>query len=185
MCVQRALLAVFEARLGHVEFVVVEPSNAGNCPAGHYPFDRGAHCIFLPLGWPAVAGGQGGAKGYVRNAQCNGRPCSSPLFFLLGTQIRKLWLETPEQRQQNGRAVINLKLDPNVIAESDSFYLNKLVWAEGGERIDLQCVGINAGDYLIVSTTKRLNVAAGRVHSLQSDAVVMALERFGPFICLD
>lgn len=94
--------------------------------------------------------------------------------------IRNLWLETPEQRQKHGRAVTNLQLDPNVVAESDSHHLNRFSRAADGcgELVDLTCVGINVGDYLIVSTTKRLNVAAGRVHSLQVDAIVMALERF-------
>lgn len=46
------------------------------------------------------------------------------------------------------------------------------------DRLDLACVGIKLGDYLIVSSTNRLNVAAGRVQSVQSDVIVMALERY-------
>lgn len=89
-------------------------------------------------------------------------------------------MDTPEKRQKNGRAIINLQLDENVIKESDSCFLNKFHRIGGGdgtEVTDLTCVGINVGDYLIVSTTKRLNVAAGRVHALQSNEIVMVLER--------
>lgn len=102
-------------------------------------------------------------------------------FFIIvsssGSQIKKIWLESLEQRQKAGRAIINLHLDPNVIVESDSFYLNKFELAASSEKYDLTCVGINIGDYLIVSTSNRHNVAAGRVHDLQSDAIVMGLER--------
>lgn len=104
-------------------------------------------------------------------------------FHSTGNQIRSLWLDTPEQRQKNGRAIINLQLNENVIKESDNCFLNKFSQiagsAGGGETVDLTCVGVNLGDYLIVSTTKRLNVAAGRVHSLKSDEIVIVLERYG------
>lgn len=99
------------------------------------------------------------------------------LMTCLGNQIHALWTETPQQRQKNGRAIINLRLDANVIQESDSLFLNKLRQDGGEDKVDFTCVGINVNDYLIVSTMKRLNVAAGRVYSVQSDEIVMALER--------
>lgn len=98
-------------------------------------------------------------------------------MICLGYQISTLWTETPQKRQKNGRAIINLRLDSNVIQESDSLFLNKFRQDEGDDKVDLTCVGINVHDYLIVSTMKRLNVAAGRVHSVQSNEIIMALER--------
>lgn len=77
-----------------------------------------------------------------------------------------------------------MHLDPNVVAETDSYYLNRFQVAADAEKYDLTCIGINVGDYLIVSTTNRYNVAAGRVHDLQADAVVMALERLAALYTL-
>lgn len=80
-------------------------------------------------------------------------------------------------RQKKRRAIMNLCLDSNVIQESDSLFLNKFRQDVGDSNMNLTRVGISVGDYLIVSTMKRLNIAAGRVHSIQSNEIVMALER--------
>lgn len=65
-----------------------------------------------------------------------------------------------------------------MIEESDSLFLHSFKQTDVTEKLDLSCIGIKLGDYLIVSSTSRLNVAAGRVQSVQSDVIVMALERY-------
>lgn len=94
-------------------------------------------------------------------------------YFSTGNQLKSLWLETPETRQQRGHAVIDLSLDPNVTAESDEDFVHIF----RTQNIDLTKCGLSSGQYLIVSTATRLAVAAGRVRAIDEHSIQMSLER--------
>lgn len=84
-----------------------------------------------------------------------------------------MWVETPELRQQRGHAIIGLSLDPNVTVESDE----AIVHVFHARNEDLTKRGFSIGEYLIVSTSSRLAVAAGRVRAIEETSIRMCLER--------
>lgn len=89
-------------------------------------------------------------------------------------QLKTLWLEHPEVRQMNGHAIIDLELDRNVLFQSEDELIHKFQSKTG----DLMARGFSEGEYLIVSTEKRLAVAAGRVQTIEENAITICLERF-------
>lgn len=87
--------------------------------------------------------------------------------------MKSLWTETPECRQLKGRAICNLSLNPNVAAGSNDEYLHEFNVSD----MDLTNSSFETGSYLIVSTAKRYNVAAGRAVSIEKNAIKLILER--------
>ncbi|XP_067637640.1 DNA replication ATP-dependent helicase/nuclease DNA2 [Eurosta solidaginis] len=91
--------------------------------------------------------------------------------------VRALWTKTPEQRNRSGLAIIDLKLK-EVVTEGGR-YLNKFGFEVNveTENLDLLLSGFCLGEYVIVSTRKRLAVAAGCITDISSDNVTISLER--------
>lgn len=92
---------------------------------------------------------------------------------LPGNQLKSMWIETPTSRQQRGNAIINLSLDSNVTVESDEEYIHTF----RASNDDLTKTSFSPGDYLNVSTSSRLAVAAGRVRAIKESSIQMCLER--------
>lgn len=87
--------------------------------------------------------------------------------------MKSLWIETPESRQQRGHAIVDLSLDPNVTIESDE----AIIHVFHAQNEDLTDRGFSIGEYLIVSTSARLAVAAGRIRAIDGSSIQMCLER--------
>lgn len=94
-------------------------------------------------------------------------------FLCAANQLKSLWIETSEMRQKRGHAIIDLSLDPNVTTESDE----AIIHVFHAPNVDLTKRGFTIGEYLIVSTSSRLAVAAGRVRSIEETSIRMCLER--------
>ncbi|KAM7349612.1 DNA replication helicase/nuclease 2 isoform 1-T2 [Cochliomyia hominivorax] len=99
---------------------------------------------------------------------------------------RALWCQTPESRQEMGRAICNLKISEKPIEKEESRYKHQFVLDENLNKtmentediiIDLTLSGFSVGDYVIVSSVKRLAIAAGFVLELTSTTITVSLER--------
>lgn len=80
------------------------------------------------------------------------------------------------RRQQRRRAVINLKINEAVF-ELDNTFMHVFALNDPGKEHDFTISGMNVGDYLRVSSTKRIALAAGRVMAVTKQTIVMSLER--------
>lgn len=88
-----------------------------------------------------------------------------------------MWLRTPEMRQTYGQSIIDLVVFGNV-AEVEDHYIHNFQRKSGCDLVtDLTLTGISPGEYLRVSTTKRIAIAAGRVISINKTTIAMSLER--------
>lgn len=87
--------------------------------------------------------------------------------------MKNLWLETPDRRVSKRRAIVGLKLANTVIKEGDDAVIHEFL----SDHDDLKTKSFSIGEYLIVSTTNRLAVAAGRVKSIECNSIKLCLER--------
>ncbi len=94
-------------------------------------------------------------------------------------QVKLLWTKSPEDRFKWGSALINLQIFGDVINLDDEEFIHSF---ESPVKIDFALTNFDVGDYLIVSTNKRVSVAAGRVVDLSSDRITMSLERLVFFL---
>lgn len=85
---------------------------------------------------------------------------------------KSLWLETPEHRQKCGRAVYDLVLNDNVIEESGEF-----IHEFQTDSLDLTSFDFAVGNYLIVSSMKRLAISSGIVVAVTQKTITLVLER--------
>lgn len=90
-----------------------------------------------------------------------------------GNQVKNLWLETADKRASKGRAIVGLKLTNKVKKEADDAFIHEFQ----SDAVDLTSKSFNVGEYLIVSTTERLAVAAGRVQSIDCHSITICVER--------
>uniref|UniRef100_A0A1I8MZ52 DNA helicase n=1 Tax=Musca domestica TaxID=7370 RepID=A0A1I8MZ52_MUSDO len=104
---------------------------------------------------------------------------------------RALWCHTPDEREQMGRAICGLQIadDGKAIKKLEHRYLHRFVLGqkqngaakeangEEQEEMDLMLFGFSAGDYVTVSTEKRLAIAAGSIIDLDSTSITISLER--------
>ncbi|XP_037811441.1 DNA replication ATP-dependent helicase/nuclease DNA2 [Lucilia sericata] len=104
--------------------------------------------------------------------------------------LRALWCQTPENRQEMGRAICNLKISQQPIEKEESRYKHTFVLesnnsngsaedgnVEDGDILDLTLSGFSVGEYVIVSTPQRLAIAAGFVLDLSPTSITVSLER--------
>lgn len=98
-------------------------------------------------------------------------------FLLKENQVKQLWLRTPEMRTTYGQSIMDLVLFDDVVEEEDR-YLHNFKRESGCDLVnDLTSTGINTGEYLRVSTLKRIAIAAGRVIGIKKNSITMSLER--------
>lgn len=98
-------------------------------------------------------------------------------FLLKENQVKQLWLRTTEMRTTYGQSIMDLVLFNDVVEVEDR-YLHNFKRASGCDLVgDLTLTGINTGEYLRVSTLKRIAIAAGRVIGINKNAITMSLER--------
>lgn len=86
---------------------------------------------------------------------------------------KSLWLESPEHRQKCGRCVYDLKLNQKVEEERSTEYVHEFYT----NILDLTSFEFDVGNYLIVSTKKRISIAAGPVISLTKNTITLILDR--------
>lgn len=97
-----------------------------------------------------------------------------PYFNLCpGNQVKSMWLDEPERRAAKKRAIVGLKLSQNVQKQPNGMVFHEFQSNDG----DLTEKDLTVGEYLIVSTTSRLAVAAGFVQKIESKSVSLSLER--------
>ncbi|TMW49676.1 hypothetical protein DOY81_005245 [Sarcophaga bullata] len=117
----------------------------------------------------------------------------SQLLVMEELEVRKsdnssaLFSQTPKNRQQNGRAICNLKISQQPIEKEESRFKHQFVVVnplndsvhetQAEDNIDLTLSGFSVGEYVIVSTTNRLAIATGYVTELTSSTVTVNLER--------
>ncbi|XP_012156985.1 DNA replication ATP-dependent helicase/nuclease DNA2 isoform X2 [Ceratitis capitata] len=91
--------------------------------------------------------------------------------------LRALWTNTPEHRKKNGLAIIDLQLKDATC--EGVHYLNTFVlqYTDDNKDLDLLLSGFAVGEYVVVSTRKRLAVAAGNIVSIAANEVTVSLER--------
>uniref|UniRef100_A0A0A1X334 DNA replication ATP-dependent helicase/nuclease n=1 Tax=Zeugodacus cucurbitae TaxID=28588 RepID=A0A0A1X334_ZEUCU len=91
--------------------------------------------------------------------------------------LRALWTNTPEQRKKMGLAIVDVQLQ-NVDCEG-THYLNTFVLeaTDDNKDADLLLSGFSIGEYVIISTRKRLAVAAGSIVDMTSAEITVSLER--------
>ncbi|XP_064553615.1 DNA replication ATP-dependent helicase/nuclease DNA2 [Drosophila montana] len=94
-------------------------------------------------------------------------------------QLRALWTETPAKRQQQGRAIQQLQLPKgHQTRQVDGRYEQKLVLsAQADKELNLTLCGFELGEYVIVSSTSRLAIAAGYITALETRSLCVQLER--------
>ena len=86
-------------------------------------------------------------------------------------------MRTPETRATHGQSIIDLVLFNDVV-EIEDHYLHTFKRKSGGDLVnDLTISGMNTGEYLRVSTLKRIAIAAGRVIGITETTITMNLER--------
>uniref|UniRef100_A0A1B0BJL6 DNA replication ATP-dependent helicase/nuclease n=1 Tax=Glossina palpalis gambiensis TaxID=67801 RepID=A0A1B0BJL6_9MUSC len=93
-----------------------------------------------------------------------------------------LWTQTPDEREELGRAVCNLVLSSKEIKSDGSrfihqFNVKKVEQTLSNSNWDLMISGFSVGEYVIVSTTKCLAVASGLIVDLTPDHIAVSLER--------
>lgn len=86
---------------------------------------------------------------------------------------KTLWLKTPEYRQKCGRAVYDLILNENIIEEQSGEYIHEF----HTNTLDFTSFDFAVGNYLIVSTMKRLAIASGIVVAITQKTITLILER--------
>ncbi|XP_065365424.1 DNA replication ATP-dependent helicase/nuclease DNA2 [Calliphora vicina] len=103
--------------------------------------------------------------------------------------LRALWCQTAENRQEMGRAICNLKISQKPVEKEESRYKHQFVLEANlngckaeeenteGDILDLTLSGFSIGEYVIVSTPKRLAIAAGFVLDLTTSSITVSLER--------
>lgn len=89
-------------------------------------------------------------------------------------KLKHLWTKEPEARAAKGKALINLIIKDIVQPQRDEFSHK---FGAINEQFDFTVTQFDVGDYLIVSTSKRCSVAAGRVTRVESNFITMALPR--------
>lgn len=96
------------------------------------------------------------------------------LFRLFAVNPNKaLWLETPEHRQRCGRTVCDLILNENVVDNQAGEYIHEF----RADCLDFASFDFDVGNYLIVSTMKRLAIASGIVIAVTQHTITLNLER--------
>ncbi|GAB0093773.1 DNA replication ATP-dependent helicase/nuclease [Sergentomyia squamirostris] len=85
----------------------------------------------------------------------------------------RIWLKTPEAREAEGFTLANMVLKSSPCIQGSRF----VTFFEVGSKKDCLTAGFSLGDYLIVSTSRRIAVAAGTVLSIESDNISLSLER--------
>ncbi|XP_053951038.1 DNA replication ATP-dependent helicase/nuclease DNA2 [Anastrepha ludens] len=92
------------------------------------------------------------------------------------SNFRTLWTNTPEQRQEKGIAIIAMRL--SAVSNEGSLYLHKLIFrlADENNQLDLLLSGFSIGEYVIISTSRRLAVGAGSIVDISSTHVTISLD---------
>lgn len=100
-------------------------------------------------------------------------------LYALENELKTIWTEDPVRRQQRRRAVINLKISGKVVGADDgsSSFVHTFVAAASTTDDDFTTSGLSVGDYLRVSSAKRIAIAAGRALAIGQREIVMMLER--------
>lgn len=81
-------------------------------------------------------------------------------------------------RTSHGQSIMDLVIFKNAI-EVEDHYLHTFVRKSGEDLVnDLTLTGIKPGEYLRVSSSKRIAIAAGRVMEINKTAIKISLERY-------
>ncbi|KAJ9596833.1 hypothetical protein L9F63_012089, partial [Diploptera punctata] len=90
------------------------------------------------------------------------------------SQQRDLWCMSPEQREKRGKCMSCMIVCGKIVMSGDS-YLHTLQKSKGNS--DLQLLGFTIGEYIVVSTDKRLALATGTIRDITHTSVTLCLNR--------
>lgn len=88
-------------------------------------------------------------------------------------KVRHLWTKQPEIRAAKGNALINLRITA-VLPQSNDF-LHQFKCEDYS--FDFSATQFETGDYLIVSTTNRVFITAGKVTKIEPSLITMSLQK--------
>lgn len=89
--------------------------------------------------------------------------------------LRSIWRDSPEKREKNRRAITELELK-NVETLHEGRYQHCFQLKENSH-LDLTSFEMSLGEYVIVSSTKRVAIASGFIYDLSQRTVTINLER--------
>nr|XP_016937347.1 DNA replication ATP-dependent helicase/nuclease DNA2 [Drosophila suzukii] len=97
----------------------------------------------------------------------------------LSSHSRSFWTEDPVKRQQQGRAVCQLRLvkGQRVIFEEGRYRQSLELDEEADASRDLSLSGFDVGEYVVISSSSRLAIASGFIVSLEARRLDLRLER--------
>ncbi|XP_033169254.1 DNA replication ATP-dependent helicase/nuclease DNA2 [Drosophila mauritiana] len=95
------------------------------------------------------------------------------------SHARSFWTEDPAKREKEGRAIRHLKLvkGQEVVLEEGRYRQTLELGEEADPSRDLSLSGFGLGEYVVISSTSRLAVAAGYIVSMEARRLDLRLER--------
>ncbi|KAL7745348.1 hypothetical protein ACLKA6_015366 [Drosophila palustris] len=92
---------------------------------------------------------------------------------------RALWTETPERRQQQGRAICELQLpaDHKTSCQNGRYEHKLQLSPVADKELNLTLSGFELGEYVTISCGSRLAIAAGYIRALEARSLCVQLER--------
>ncbi|KAH8420568.1 hypothetical protein KR009_011501 [Drosophila setifemur] len=95
------------------------------------------------------------------------------------SQLRALWTEDPLKRQKQGRAICQLRLveGQKVVLEEGRYLQSLELNGEADASLDLSLSGFDLGEYVVVSSSSRVAIAAGFIDALDARCLKLRLER--------
>nr|CAH7738094.1 unnamed protein product [Callosobruchus chinensis] len=91
-------------------------------------------------------------------------------------QLRDIYTQTPQEREQFGRCIIDLGLT-NVGDESNGVYEHTFMKAKSADGINFFSNGISDSNYVVISTNARPAVACGFVTNILPNSISVTLDR--------
>ncbi|CAH1985188.1 unnamed protein product [Acanthoscelides obtectus] len=91
-------------------------------------------------------------------------------------QLRDIYTQTPQKREQFGRCIINLRLT-NVGDETNGMYDHTFMKMNSVDGVNFFANGISDRNYVVISTNTRPAVASGFVSDISSNSISVTLDR--------
>nr|XP_023014382.1 DNA replication ATP-dependent helicase/nuclease DNA2-like [Leptinotarsa decemlineata] len=90
--------------------------------------------------------------------------------------VREIYTQTPQQREMNGRCIINLKVT-SVMEECDGICEHTFEKMDTESEDNFLANGIMESNYIVISTDERPAVAAGFVTDITASSISVTLDR--------
>lgn len=95
--------------------------------------------------------------------------------------VSNMWTKSAEWRQKQNHAICELKINGPVVYDNGKylheFVVNHTADATEEDLLKFELSGMQIGDFLRLSTRKRVAVANGRLKTIKKDSIAMTLDR--------